>query len=105
MITGYLYWNGWPVPAFYEEVRRIYPDPIIWMIKRNPCSALGAPVVTGIADLAAAIVIAHAEKEQADHGPAGSRTPQADIPRSRKTEAVDWILPQWTEPQSSGIVH
>jgi endonuclease NucS-like protein len=36
VITGYLYWNGWPVPAFYEEVRRIYPDPITWMIKRNP---------------------------------------------------------------------
>jgi Endonuclease NucS len=36
VITGYLYWNGWPVPAFYEEVRRIYPDPITWMITRNP---------------------------------------------------------------------
>jgi hypothetical protein len=36
VITGQLYWNGWPVPSFYEEVRRIYPDPITWMITRNP---------------------------------------------------------------------
>jgi hypothetical protein len=36
VIAGHLYWNGWPVPNFYEEVRRIYPDPMAWMIKRNP---------------------------------------------------------------------
>jgi hypothetical protein len=35
VITGELYWNGWPVPNFYEEVRRIYPDPTTWMIRRN----------------------------------------------------------------------
>lgn len=36
VITGQLYWNGWPVPNFYEEVRRIYSDPITWIIRRNP---------------------------------------------------------------------